>query len=296
MTMADAKDQASGPGPDIPVHPWVAKLHPDPDVPTDLVALVGFPGPSRETGKVRLYTDLTFRAYIEIPREAVALAEPTDRQDENSPTRLHVRASTQLDVVQTSTETVAASFFQGAVASTLLAGAAATAAAGVVLAGTLQEPTAFHKCPTWPLFCPTNVIKCPTGNICWGAAQAAVAPTANCARQATLGSTCVLTIPPHCHTHPGFAVPVGAAVQTVTPYSPVGGAGPVVFQPACALHTIHIQTQGCPPCFTNSIIWPSFNIVQCTTFCTQANICQSLVFGCPGFPGPPLTDPTGVGG
>jgi hypothetical protein len=295
MTMADAKDQASGTGPNIPVHPWVAKLGSGTDVPTDLVVLVGFPGPSRESGKVRLYTDLSFGTYIEIPREAVALAEPIDREDENSPTRLHVRASTPLDIVQTSTETMPASFFQGAVASTLLSGAAAPAAAAA-RAGAFKEPTAFPKCPTWPLFCPTNVIKCQTGHICYAAAQAAVGPTAFCQRPATAGGCQHTALAPYCNPGTYYAVPVGgvaAGAPAATPFAAVGGAAPIVFGTGCALATIHIQTQGCPPCFFYTAIVQTQDFLHCSLVCTNI---PTVCHVCPGQTFPAPTDPTGLGG
>jgi hypothetical protein len=122
--MSEPNNNPSGPNPEIHTHPLVDKLHPDPDSPTDFVVLIGYPGPSREEGKLRLHLDLGFRSYIEIPRDGVILAEPTDREDENSPTRLFVRATATLEVVETSSVSGEAMYMQGAIASAYLAGAA----------------------------------------------------------------------------------------------------------------------------------------------------------------------------
>ena len=104
-------------------HPLVAKLHPEPDTPRDLVALIGYFGPSKKTDYIRLYPDLSFRSYYDIPTNGIIYTEPTDAKDENSPTRVLVLAATNLEMVQTTHQCIEASYLQGAIAGNYLAAA-----------------------------------------------------------------------------------------------------------------------------------------------------------------------------
>ena len=113
--------------PQLTPHPLVVKLHPDPDSPTDTVALIGYFGPSKKADSVRLYADLTFRRYYDLPTNGIAHTEPSDSKDENSPTIVMVLAGTKLEVVETSAQSVEASYVQGAIARRYLAGASPAA-------------------------------------------------------------------------------------------------------------------------------------------------------------------------
>ena len=115
----------------LETHPLVAKLHADPNQLTDLVALVGYLGPSKRDGYVRLYVDLSFRNYYEIPNEGIVSTSPTDASDENSPTTLHVAGDTQVDKVSITSQSTEARFLQGSISSGYLSGAGTAVAAGV---------------------------------------------------------------------------------------------------------------------------------------------------------------------
>ena len=121
MPKNDPKDSPSDVN--LETHPLVAKLHADPDELTDLVALVGYLGPSKRAGSVRLYLDLTFRNYYEILTEGIVSTSPADAEDENSPTTVHVTGSTQVDKVSVTSQSTEARFLQGSIASGYLGGA-----------------------------------------------------------------------------------------------------------------------------------------------------------------------------
>lgn len=117
-------DPTGSPGDvNLETHPLVAKLHADPDQLTDLVALVGYLGPSKREGYVRLYVDLSFRNYYEIPNEGIVSTSPTNASDENSPTTVHVAGDTQVDKVSITSQSTEARFLQGSISSGYLSGA-----------------------------------------------------------------------------------------------------------------------------------------------------------------------------
>jgi hypothetical protein len=226
---------------------------------------------------VRLYADLSFQTYMEVPRDAIVLAEATDRQNENSPSRLHVRASAQLNAVLSSTQT-AASFLEGSITSAYLAAATGASAAAAPKPHPTEVCTIGH-CQTGFGHCPSNVIPCPI----------------------THPGQCNPTAVPHCAAFAGAGGGAGAHVAFAT-QPPVLCAAtlPVICTP-CALHTIHVVSQPpvhCPPCANFTLVLHTQNLIQCTTFCTQPAVCRTTVF----IPCPPLTitvpipDPTGVGG
>jgi hypothetical protein len=137
---SDKKDQPSPPEKkvvNLKTHPLVDKLMPPGGSPPNLVPLTGYIGPSQNPDNVRLYTGLDFSSYYEIPKSAVAHTEQADAEDENSPTTVYVHGSAQIDLVQTTTTSVEASFLQGSIASDNL-GTAAASAAGV---GAAAQPT-----------------------------------------------------------------------------------------------------------------------------------------------------------
>ncbi len=147
MPDTDSKDS---PGDvNLETHPLVAKLHADPDEFTDLVALVGYLGPSKKADYVRLYVDLTFRNYYEIPTEGIVSTSPTAAADENSPTTVHVAGGTQVDKVSITSQSTEARFLQGSIASGYLGGAGVGAGADAACSWP-QSPTCWcvtaHNC------------------------------------------------------------------------------------------------------------------------------------------------------
>jgi hypothetical protein len=111
-------------------HPLVSKLHTDLDNPPNLVTLVGYLGPSKKPDSTRLYQDLTFRNYYEVPSASITATTPVDAEDPNSPTVIHVPASTTLEAVSTTSQSVEAGFLKGAITSSYLGSAAALPGAG----------------------------------------------------------------------------------------------------------------------------------------------------------------------
>lgn len=152
--MPDTKSKDSPGNVNLETHPLVAKLHADPDELTKLVALVGYLGPSKRAGYVRLYADLSFRNYYEIPTEGILSTTPADAEDENSPTTVHVAGDTQVEKVSITSQSTEARFLQGSISSGYLGTAGVGAGAGC----------------SWP---PSPTCWCRTANNCQqGAAQA----------------------------------------------------------------------------------------------------------------------------
>jgi hypothetical protein len=152
--MPDTNSKGDPGNVNLETHPLVAKLHADPDELTELVALVGYLGPSKRAGCVRLYADLSFRNYYEIPTEGVLSTTPADAEDENSPTTVHVAGDTQVEKVSITSQSTEARFLQGSIASDYLGTAGVGAGAGC----------------SWP---PSPTCWCVTANNCQqGAAQA----------------------------------------------------------------------------------------------------------------------------
>jgi hypothetical protein len=143
-------------GAEIPMSPLVTRLLGESGEPQDLVTMVGYIGPSKKEAHVRLYTGLDFQTYYEVPREKVALAEAVDREDENSPTRVMIRADATVELVQISKQTGPASYLAGGIAGTYLAGAAASQASF------RPPPTHYTICGCWitmstQCFCTQNL-------------------------------------------------------------------------------------------------------------------------------------------
>ncbi|AKJ05791.1 Hypothetical protein AA314_07417 [Archangium gephyra] len=122
--------------PNLETHPLVTKLGGQGQAPRDLATLVGYLGPASQEDQVRLYHDLSFRGYYDIPRSEVVHTEPLNAGDENSPTRVLVNASARVAQTQVSTQSGEARFLQGGITSGFLPAAAAPAA-NVVFCGTL---------------------------------------------------------------------------------------------------------------------------------------------------------------
>lgn len=117
---------------DLSTHPLVAEGNADPDnieAPPEVVSLVGYIGPSRRDGYIRLYQDLSFRNYYEIPGESVVGTSPVNPDDENSPTQVRVEPDARVEVVTVSVQSVEARYLSGSISSGFL-GAAAAAGTG----------------------------------------------------------------------------------------------------------------------------------------------------------------------
>jgi len=108
--------------PSFDIHPLVSKLHPDPDAITNYQILVGYFGPSKEEGHIRLYTDLTFRGYFDISQADIVSTQAANLQDENSPTVVFVKSDGKVELIQNPGAN--ADLLKGAISSANLASAA----------------------------------------------------------------------------------------------------------------------------------------------------------------------------
>jgi hypothetical protein len=147
---------------DLKTHPLVSKLVGDSDTPPSLIVLAGYFGPSRKSDCIRLYTDLGFQSYFEIPKASIVATTPTDATDDQSPTLVHVKAGTSVDAVQTSTQPVE-SYLQGGITSAFQPQGDSTGSQpGVVQPTPTAIPTNQAACqihPT-PTAIPTNQAAC----------------------------------------------------------------------------------------------------------------------------------------
>lgn len=100
----------------IETHPLVSALMPD-DNGERRVALVGFVGPSNASGTLRLYDDLTFKSYYEIPSEAVKASMPAKANDPNSPTVVILDSKAQIAHVISDRAMGEAAMLAGAISS-----------------------------------------------------------------------------------------------------------------------------------------------------------------------------------
>lgn len=82
--------------------------------------LDGFIGPTKKPDRMRLYLNLSFDTFVDIPVSGIMSTLPIDASDENSPTRVWIRAETRLDVVQSMSRTIEASYLRGGIAATIL--------------------------------------------------------------------------------------------------------------------------------------------------------------------------------
>jgi hypothetical protein len=86
---------------DLSPHPVVEKIMKLGKGLSDAIELIGYLGPSDRSDFVRLYLDLEFTSYFEIPRKgAILYREPADRSEEARPTRIVVQANAELKFVQ----------------------------------------------------------------------------------------------------------------------------------------------------------------------------------------------------
>jgi len=122
-------DPSEEPKVDLTPHPLVARLNPHGDPPPDLIVLDGFIGPSKKPDWMRLYLNSSFDTLVDIPVSGIVSTQPVDASDENSPTRVWIRAETRLDVVQSMSRTVEATYLRGGIVRQYLP---RTAAAGTV--------------------------------------------------------------------------------------------------------------------------------------------------------------------
>lgn len=118
---------------DLKPHPLVQRLQPDIDdinVPPDVVSLIGYIGTSKKPDHIRLYRDLSFNNYYEIPTSGVASTAALNPDDENSPTVVNVYADTKVEVITISAQSVEARYLSGSISSGALGGPAQIGSGG----------------------------------------------------------------------------------------------------------------------------------------------------------------------
>jgi hypothetical protein len=82
---------------------------------TGAVSLTGFVGPSKNPDNVRLYADLSFTSYLEIPKGTVLGRTRVRQDDENSPSLLRVRSDAKLEYRSVVAHSIEASALAGAI-------------------------------------------------------------------------------------------------------------------------------------------------------------------------------------
>ena len=230
-------------------HPLVRQLHSDPDDAQDLISLVGYLGPSKQPDQIRLYSDLSFRHYYEIPSDGIVATTPTNADDPNSPTIVHVKASTRIDVVSVASQNVEAGFLRGAITSGYLGSAAGSAGQGGVI-----QPTPTASVMTQCGACPTrNPQHCPSFTICTVCTQFPPCPGGQAVGgEQVAGSPTPATV---CTQMQGCLWPTTLCIHTVNacPQAGVGGAAQVgTIGPTGVFHcttatvaTVCTQGHGC---------------------------------------------------
>ncbi|MDT5295743.1 MAG: hypothetical protein QOJ76_2623 [Acidobacteriota bacterium] len=116
---ADAEPPGQTGNVDLTPHPLVENRADIDDIPVppDTVSLVGYIGPSKRADYTRLYLDLTFHNYYEIPTSGISATTAVNPDDENSPTHLQVLSDTKLDVITVHVTSVEAKFLTGPISS-----------------------------------------------------------------------------------------------------------------------------------------------------------------------------------
>jgi len=107
---------------DIPTHPLVEALVPDPaKPPAKAVRLHGYPGPSTDPDATRLYLDHELSSYVEVPKEAIRHSQTLDN---DAGTILWVDPKASLTHSTTQSQEVQADFLSGGISQQHLAAAA----------------------------------------------------------------------------------------------------------------------------------------------------------------------------
>jgi hypothetical protein len=134
---------------EIQPHSVVAALQPDPQMPPQrTVRLLGFPGDGPTTKILRLWQDLDFANYVDIPRDAILHHALLSKDDEDAGTVVWVAADTQLTYATTAEAGTLGSFLSGNIASQHLPAAAP---------GSAQSPAAEQV----PAFGSLPLLHCP---------------------------------------------------------------------------------------------------------------------------------------
>jgi hypothetical protein len=100
----------------------VNDLHSDPDDFSPQTTLIGYVGPSPNDDNFRLYTDLSFSKFYEIPKDALKGRTSADSSDENAPSIIRIDAGARVRIVTHSESSVEASAIAGNISSGYLSG------------------------------------------------------------------------------------------------------------------------------------------------------------------------------
>lgn len=270
---------------DLTPHPLVNQNHPDPDditpAPPEVIYLVGYIGASKRPDYTRLYQDLSFRNYYEIPTSGIVSTTPVNPDDENSPTHLQVLADTKLDVITVSVQSVEARFLSGSISSGFF-GAAATGTGA-------QAAAAQMACTNITTYMPSCVAQ-QAGAQAVGAQLACTNITTympSCVAQQRCDPNCVATIvtshvdPPVCITR-FTAIPSNCAPQNcITRYTAIpSGCDPQCQPIANTAATLCTQKTApdprtiiCPTVYTAN---PSNCAPQCNPYCAATVVTSHI--------------------
>ena len=91
--------------------------------PDGVIELTGYLGPSLELNHVRLYFDLSFCSYCEIPHANGEVLMTVSGKDEGCPTKLYLKAKTEIAFVQVNRGSAVATFLEGKIVMDHMKGA-----------------------------------------------------------------------------------------------------------------------------------------------------------------------------
>jgi hypothetical protein len=117
----------------------VEQLHPDTEITEAAVTLTGYLGPSSTDDNVRLYSNLSFTSYYEIPKDGILGRAKADPKDEDSATVLRVKSDTRLDIVNSTRRTIEANALSGSITGNYLS-TAQFQAGGAGIQGLTSDP------------------------------------------------------------------------------------------------------------------------------------------------------------
>ena len=124
------------------------------------VPLMGFIGPSGKDGLLRIYRDLTFRSYYDVPSDALQAVD-SYADDPEAPSSFFIAADAPITVVEAETECAEAGFLSGSISRGRLGAPAAEATSPG------QAHDAICKDTANPTYCEPMCITLYTGYPTW---------------------------------------------------------------------------------------------------------------------------------
>lgn len=113
LSGGEPRSESGVPGVDLTPHPIGTTILDESGEPRETALVVGFLGVADANDLVRIYLDLSFRTYLEMPAKKVLYVEKFDPSNELQPTKILVASDSPLKLVRT----VEASLIEGSIVS-----------------------------------------------------------------------------------------------------------------------------------------------------------------------------------